>query len=144
MNRERLADEAPSWLAMETFAAHAKSVMLVRWIESILDAIEQDHGEPDNWEALYLTYAVGALVESQYVAALKFTGMSLADPAKHPGPRLPTDGPGPVSLTELRAAVALIKAGPSAAWGPAMVGTKRRVPYGAGTATRFAGTICAW
>lgn len=52
MDRERLADAAPSWLVMETSPASKKSDLLARWVESIIDAIERDHGEPDNWEAL--------------------------------------------------------------------------------------------
>ena len=48
-----------------------------------MDVIELDHLEPDTWEALYLTYAIHALVERRYYAALKFSEMVLIDPATH-------------------------------------------------------------
>ena len=74
-----------------------------------MDAIELEHLEPDTWEALYLTYAIDALVEGRYYAALKFSEMVLIDPAIHRPPRLLPDGPKPVELADLRHAMELLK-----------------------------------
>jgi len=113
MNRERLAAAAPEWIQIEAFPAQTQLDMLAMWIEAIMDAVELDHLEPDTWEALYLTYAMGALVEGKYFAALKFAEMALIEPALRRRPRLHPDGPRPVELADLRDAMALIRAQPA-------------------------------
>jgi len=87
--------------------------MLAMWVEAIMDAIEHDRLEPDTWEALYLAYAMGALVEGKHFAALRFAETVLIDPASHRLPRQHPDGPMPVTLAELRAAMVLIRARPA-------------------------------
>ena len=113
MNRERLAAAAPEWIVIEAFPAQTQLDMLAMWIETVMDALEFDHLEPDMWEALYLAYAIGALVEGKYFAALKFAEMVLIEPASHRLPRLHPDGPGPVTLADLRDAMTLIRARPA-------------------------------
>ena len=113
MNRDLLAAAAPSWIAIEAFPPQDKLNLLAMWVEAIMDAIELDHLEPDTWEALYLTYAVHALVEERYHAALRFSEMVLSDPALRRAPRLRSDGPEPVVLSDLRAAMALLRARPA-------------------------------
>ena len=105
MNRKLLAAAAPKWIEIEPFAAQTKFDMLAMWTEAIMDAIDHDHLEPDTWEALYLTYAIHALVEGRYYAALKFAEMVLIEPALHRAPRLLPDGPPPVMLADLRDAM---------------------------------------
>jgi hypothetical protein len=86
--------------------------MLAKWTEAIMDAIDRDHLEPDTWEAMYLTYALHALVEGRYFAALEFGGMVLTDPVLRRAPRLPPDGPPPAMLADLRDAMELLRARP--------------------------------
>ena len=113
MNRERLTAAAPQWIQIEAFPAQTQLDMLAMWVEAIMDALELDHLEPDMWEALYLAYALGALVEGKYFAALKFAEMVLIEPALHRRPRLHPDGPRPVELADLRDTMALIRARPA-------------------------------
>jgi len=113
MNREQLAAAAPAWIQIEAFPAQTQLDMLAMWVEAIMDAIEHDHLEPDTWEALYLSHAIGALVEGKYFAALSFAEMVLIDPASHRLPRLHPDGPMPVTLADLRDAMTLIRARPA-------------------------------
>jgi len=113
MNRERLAAAAPVWLQIEALPSQTQLDMLAMWVEAIMDAIEHDHLEPDTWEALYLTNAMGALVEGKHFAALRFAEMALIDPASHRPPRLHPDGPMPVTLADLRDAMALIRERPA-------------------------------
>ena len=113
MNRERLAAAAPEWIQIEGFPAQTQLDMLAMWVEAIMDAVELDHLEPDTWEALYLAYAMGALVEGKHFAALRFAEMVLIDPASHRPARLHPDGPMPVTLADLRDAMALIRARPA-------------------------------
>lgn len=110
MNRDLLAAAAPKWIAIETLSAKTQLDMLAMWIEAVMDAIDLDHQEPDPWEALYLTYAIHALVEERHFAALRFAEMVLIDPSMHRAPRLPPDGPEPVKLADLRHAMELLRA----------------------------------
>ena len=80
MNRDSLATAAPKWLVIQALPAQTKFDLLAMWVEAIMDSIEQDHLEPGPWEALYLTYAVHALVERRHYAALSFSEMVLIDP----------------------------------------------------------------
>jgi len=113
MNREQLAAAAPVWIQIEAFPAQTQLDMLAMWVEVIMDAIEHDHLEPDTWEALYLAYTIGALVEGKHFAALRFAEIVLIDPASHRPPRLHADGPMPVTLADLRDAMALIRERPA-------------------------------
>ncbi len=79
-----------------------------------MDSIELDHLEPGPWGALYLTYAVHALVEGRYYAAPTFSEMVPIDPALHKPPRLSPDGPAPVTLADLHDAMELVRARPAA------------------------------
>ena len=108
MNRELLAAAAPKWIEIESLSTDTKHRMLVLWIGAIIDAIEADHEEPDTWEALYLSYALNALVKEMHYAALTFSQMVLIDPDLHRSPRLHPDGPDPVKLADLRRAVKLL------------------------------------
>ena len=109
MDSDLLAAAAPQWIALEQASLQTKFGVLSTWVAAIMDAIELDHLEPDTWEALYLTYAIDALVEGRYYAALKFSEMVLIDPAIHRPPRLLPDGPKPVELADLRHAMELLK-----------------------------------
>ena len=80
MNRDSLAAAAPKWMAIQALPAQMKFNLLAMWTEPIMDSIERDHLEPDPWEALYLSYALHALVEGRYYAALSFSEMVLIDP----------------------------------------------------------------
>lgn len=113
MNRELLAAAAPNWLQIEALSAQFKFDMLAMWTEAIMDAIELDHLEPDSWEALYLSYAIHALVEGRYHAALRFSEMVLSDPPLRRAPRLSPDGPEPVALADLREAMEALRARPA-------------------------------
>ena len=97
MNRERLAATALAWIQLEAFSAQTRFVMLAMWIEAIID----------------LADAIGALVEGRNFAALRFAEMVRIDPASHRPPRLYSDGPRPVTLADLRDAMALIRARPA-------------------------------
>jgi hypothetical protein len=110
MNRDLLAAAAPKWIAIQTLSAKTQFETLAMWTEAIMDAIELDHQEPHPWEALYLTYAIHALVEGRHFAALRFAEMVLIDPSKHRSPRLLPDGPEPVKLADLRHAMDLLRA----------------------------------
>lgn len=110
MNRELLTTAAPKWIALEPLSPQIKLDLLAVWTEVVMDAIELDHQEPDAWEALYLTYAIHALVEGRYFAALRFSEMVLIDPSMHRPPRLVADGPEPVRLADLRHAMGLLRA----------------------------------
>ena len=110
MNRDLLAAAAPKWIAIQTLSAKTQLDMLAMWTEAVMDAIELDHQEPDPWEALYLTYAIHALVEGRHFAALRFAEMVLIDPSMHRPARLLPDGPEPVKLADLRHAMALLRA----------------------------------
>ena len=57
MNRDAIAAVAPRWLAIEKIPASAQLEMIAGWVESIMDAIAQDHVEPDAWETLQLARA---------------------------------------------------------------------------------------
>ena len=109
MNRDLLAAAAPQWIALEQASLQVRSGVLSKWVAAIMDAIELDHLEPDTWEALYLTYAIHALVEGRHYAALTFSEMALIDPAVHRPPRLLPDGPKPVQLADLRHAMELLQ-----------------------------------
>lgn len=113
MNRDLLAAAAPKWIEIEAFAAQSKLDMLAMWTEAIMDAIDRDHLEPDTWEAMYLTYALHALVEGRYFAALEFGGMVLTDPTLRRPPRLLPGDPPPVMLADLRDAMDQIRARPA-------------------------------
>ena len=99
----------PEWNEIQLLPAQRRLELLVLWLESILHAIEQDHGEPDTSESLYLACALGALVEGRHFDALRFTRQALRDP------RLPkfalrgADGAPLVCLSEIRAAMELLK-----------------------------------
>ena len=114
MNRDSLAAAAPKWLAIQALPAQTQFDLLDMWVEAIMDSIELDRLEPDTWEALYLTYAVQALVEGRYYAALTFSEMVLIDPALHRPTRLSPEGPAPVMLADLRDAMELVRARPAA------------------------------
>ena len=109
MDRDLLAAAAPQWIALEQASLQTKFGVLSTWVAAIMDVIELDHLEPDTWEALYLTYAIHALVEGRYYVALKFSEMVLIDPATHRPPRLLPDGPKPVELADPRHAMELLK-----------------------------------
>jgi hypothetical protein len=113
MNRELLAAAAPKWIAIQVLPAQMRFDLLAMWVEAIMDAIERDHLEPDPWEALYLTYAVHALVEGRHYAALSFSEMVMIDPAIHRPARLSPKGPEPVTLVDLRDAMELVRARPA-------------------------------
>ena len=113
MNRDLIAAAAPRWLAIEKIPAQAQLGMVVRWVESIMDAVAQDHVEPDAWETLQLSRAVDALLEGRYFAALAFGELSLNDPARHRTIRIGPVGDGPGTLAELRGAMELIWARPA-------------------------------
>jgi len=113
VNRKTLAIAAPPWITIQSFPAQMKFDMLAMWIEAITDSIELDHLEPDSWEALYLTYAVHALVKGKYFGALRFGEMALIDPSMHRPARLHADGPEPVTLAELRHAMELARDRPA-------------------------------
>lgn len=113
MNRNTLAAAAPSWLAIQSLPAQVKFDMLAMWVEAIMDSIELDHLEPDSWEALYLTYAVHALVDGKYFGALRFAEMALIDPSMHRPARLLPDGPEPVTLADLRHVIELARERPA-------------------------------
>ena len=114
MNRDSLAAAAPKWMAIQALPAQMKFNLLAMWTEPIMDSIERDHLEPDPWEALYLSYALHALVEGRYYAALSFSEMVLIDPALHRPARLSPDGPEPVTLADLRDAMELARERPAA------------------------------
>ena len=42
----------PEWNEIQLLPAQRRLELLVLWLESILHAIEQDHGEPDTSESL--------------------------------------------------------------------------------------------
>ena len=71
-------------------------------VGAVIDAIEADHDEPDTWVALYLSYALNALVMGKHYAALTFSQMVLIEPSAHRPPELQPDGPKPVKLADLR------------------------------------------
>lgn len=108
MNRDLIAAAAPRWLAIEKIPANGQLDLIASWVESIMDAVAQDHVEPDAWEILQLARAVDALGEGKYFAALAFGELSLNDPARHRAVRLGPVGTGPVSLAALRDAMALL------------------------------------
>ena len=112
MDRDLLAVAAPGWLAIEKIPAAAQLDMVARWLESIMDAVAQDHVEPDAWETLQLSRAIGALLEGNHFAALAFGELSLNDPARHRSIRLDSAGAGSVTLADLRDAMKLIRATP--------------------------------
>ena len=114
MNRDSLAAAAPKWMAIQALPAQMKFNLLAMWTEAIMDSIERDHLEPDPWEALYLRYAVHALVQGRYYAAHSFSEMVLIDPALHRPARLSPDGPEPVTLADLRDAMELVRMRPAA------------------------------
>ena len=60
-----------------------------------------------------LTYAVHALVEQRYHAALRFSEMVMRDPVTGRTARLQPDGPQPVTLADLREAMERVRAGPA-------------------------------
>jgi len=110
--RDRIAGAAPKWLAIESLPAQARLDIIAEWIEAIMNAIAQDHVEPDTWETLHLARAVGGLAEGQYFASLAFGELALNDPARHRAIPLRPFGAEPITLADLRAAMALIRARP--------------------------------
>jgi len=113
MNRDAIAAVAPRWLAIEKIPASAQLEMIAGWVETIMDAIAQDHVEPDAWETLQLARAVGGLLEGSYFAALAFAELSLNDPVLHRMVRLAPAGPGAVTLADLREAIKVTRASPA-------------------------------
>lgn len=82
----------------------------MRYVESIIAAIEAERREPDTWEALHLVYAIHAIVEERFYGALTFAEMSVIEPGAHRPPRLLPDGPEPVRLAHIEEALTLLKA----------------------------------
>ena len=109
MNRTLLAAAAPKWIAIEALSAQTKLRMLAMFVEAIMDAIELDGREPDTWEAMYLVYAIHALVGGMYYGALTFAELALTEPEAHRPPCLLPSGPRPVTLADLREAIELVR-----------------------------------
>jgi hypothetical protein len=109
MNRAALAATKPVWLVIESEPEQAKLRHCVRFVESIIEAIAAERREPDTWEAMYISYALHAIVEHRYYGALTFAEMALIEPEAHRAPRLLPDGPKPVRLSSLQDAMRLVK-----------------------------------
>jgi hypothetical protein len=110
MDRDLIAAAAPRWLAIESIPAVAQLDLIASWLESILNAVAQDHDEPDAWETLQLSRAAGTLLEGNHFAAIAFGELSLIDPARHRAVRIDAAGAGSVTLADLREAMKLIRA----------------------------------
>ena len=109
MNREALSAAKPKWLELEKQPAAEKLSQCVRYVELILSAIAVEQREPDTWEALYLSYAIHAIVEKHYYGSLTFAEMSMMEPAAHRPARLLPDGPEAVRLEHLQDAMRALK-----------------------------------
>ena len=100
------------WNEIELLPVQPRLASLVLWLESILGAIEHDHGEPDTRESLYLACALGALVEGRHFDALRFTRQALRDPWPPKATILGLDGAPLLCLAEIRAAIEILKPRP--------------------------------
>jgi hypothetical protein len=107
VNRASLLSIAPNWLAIETFASPTKFAMIAMYVEAIMDSIEHEGREPDDWEAKHLVYAIHALVTEKYYGAITFSELALTDPTARP--RRPTPTGQPVCLDDLRVAMAGVR-----------------------------------
>ena len=109
MNREALSSAKPKWLELEKQPTAEKLSQCVRYVELILSATAEEQREPDTLEALYLSYAIYAIVEKRYYGSLTFAEMSMMEPAAHRPARLLPDGPEAVRLEHLQDAMRALK-----------------------------------
>ena len=110
MDRDALANAKPRWLELAHRPAPEQLRECVRYVETIISAIESEQREPDTWEAMHLVYAIHAIVEERFYGALTFAEMSVIEPAAHRQPRLLPDGPEPARLAHIQEALTLLKA----------------------------------
>ena len=100
MDRQSLLAAAPDdLLAMSAGQQHAA---VLRFVESVLDAIARDGREPDEWEGPDLAAALGYVLVGWNRAAMAVAARSLAEPAQR-GPRADVpQGETPMTLGVLR------------------------------------------
>ena len=110
MNREALSAAKPNWLKLEHRPNVEKLTECVRYLESIIDAFVFEKRELDDWEAKHLVYAVHALVEERFYAALTFAEMAVMEPTAHRPIREHLGDLPPVAISELQKALNLLKA----------------------------------
>jgi len=110
MNREALSAAKPNWLELEHRPSAEKLAQCVRYVESIMVAIVSDARQPDDWEAKHLVYAIHAIVEERFYAAITFAEMAVIEPEAHRPSRVHADGLPPVEIAMLHKALQLLKA----------------------------------
>jgi hypothetical protein len=80
MNRGNLLGAAPTSEALHTGPDHRRKSICEDYIGVVLDAIEADRREPDEWEAHELASALGAIVSRWYFLSVNCTMKALVPP----------------------------------------------------------------
>lgn len=106
----RRTTAAPKWIAIDSLTVQNNLNLLGTYLECVAHAIHLDHSESDAWQATYMAYAIRALAEDRYYAALTFAEMMLIEPNRRGSPRLAPDGPEAVTLAALKQALSAARA----------------------------------
>lgn len=101
MDRDELRTALPQSEAFFAMQAYEKKDCVLDYVESILDAIEADGREADEWESFNLSAAVGMCMARWYHAALFVADRGLVPPQQRAPMLLKSGDPLP-SLGQLR------------------------------------------
>ena len=110
MNREALSAAKPKWLELEHCPTTEQLVQCVRYVELVIDSMIACGHELDDWESKHLVYAIHAIVQERFFAALTFAEMAAMDPVAHRPIRVHVGDLQPLSISDLQKALALLKA----------------------------------
>lgn len=101
MDRDELRAALPQSEAFFAMQRYEKKNCVLDYIESILDSIQADGREPDEWESFNFSAAVGMCMARWYHAALSVADRGLVPPQQRAPMPVKSDDPLP-SLSQLR------------------------------------------
>jgi iron-sulfur cluster repair protein YtfE (RIC family) len=111
MERKKLREAVPAGNAMRASSDFQRKEMAMKYIEQILDAIEIEGREPEEWEAHELASAIGCILMERYFLSLNYTLKALVSPQGR-GDRI-HDAPERATMRELRYALACVGSMPA-------------------------------
>jgi hypothetical protein len=84
-----------------------RKLLAERYIDDVLAAIAEDEREPDEWEAVHLCAAIGAINSRMYRAAAGYTDKAVEPPERRAGDWTRTEGT--LNIGAIRAGLEQVK-----------------------------------
>lgn len=107
MDRDQLLRTLPNAQAFHAAQSWKRKEIVETFVSSILDAIEDEHREPDDWEAHDIASATGFIAAGMYYAALACAERALVPPEQRsPIPAMNSEDP--PAMRHLREALAYV------------------------------------